>query len=226
MAIAKRDQLEVDIRLQQLAKEHQSPISVMAIDKGREIGDHLLSGAVMDPRGLDELLPSWRSDAPIEALVTSDALWYLTPNRRVLAPTLPPVMRNRGKYVLSVQKLGKWLGGIAVDLGAEVFASFAGQSLLLDGDRVVGVRTGDKGVDSHGQPKSNYEAGSDILAKIVILCEGARGSLTKDACGKAWSQHRSRSTSLRCRRQGAMAMPRRERAGRKRDSHAWLPASR
>lgn len=196
--MAKRDQFDVDvlivgagpaglaaaIRLEQLANERRSEISVMAIDKASEIGDHALSGAVMDPRGLDELLPDWRSSAPIEAPVTSDVLWYLTPDRRVVAPMLPPMMNNHGKYVLSVQKLAKWLGGIAMDLGADVFASFAGQSLLLDGDRITGVRTGDKGVDAHGQPKSNYEPGPDILAKIVILCEGARGSLTKDAVAK------------------------------------------
>ncbi len=191
-----RDTLEVDvlfvgagpaslagaIRLCQLAKEHSREISVMVIDKGGEIGAHGISGAVLDPRALDELLPNWRElQAPIESEVTSDALWFLTSGGKIAAPIVPPMMNNSGKYVASLQKLTKWLGEQAESLGADVFPSFPGQELLWDGDRVIGVRIGDKGVDKDGHPKANFEPGPDLFAKIVILGEGPRGTLTKQA---------------------------------------------
>ncbi|MGH7706697.1 MAG: 4Fe-4S dicluster domain-containing protein [Vulcanimicrobiaceae bacterium] len=196
--MAERDQLEVDvlivgggpaglaaaIRLRQLAAERNAELSVMLIEKGGEIGNHGLSGAVLDPRSLDELLPDWREQAPIEAPVTSDALWYLTERGKIAAPIIPPMMNNHGKFVASLQKLTKWLGGVAEGLGADVFAAFPGQELLWDGDRVIGVRVGDKGVDHNGQPKSNYEPGPDLLAKVVILGEGPRGTLAKQAVAK------------------------------------------
>ncbi|MDP9018446.1 MAG: electron transfer flavoprotein-ubiquinone oxidoreductase [Candidatus Eremiobacteraeota bacterium] len=191
-----RDNLEVDvlfvgagpaslggaIRLCQLAKEHNREISVMVIDKGGEIGSHGLSGAVMDPRALSELMPDWKErGAPVESEVTSDALWYLTKSGKIAAPIVPPMMNNSGKYVTSLQKLTKWLGEQAESLGADVFASFPGQELLWDGDRVTGVRIGDKGVDKHGKPKANFEPGPDLFAKITILGEGPRGTLAKQA---------------------------------------------
>lgn len=193
--MAERDSLEVDvlfvgagpaslagaIRLMQLAKAAGKELEVLVIDKAGEIGNHGLSGAVMDPKALDELLPNWRDEAPVESPVTGDQLWLLTENGRIKAPIVPPMMNNHGKYVASLQKIVKWLSEKAEEAGAQVFGEFPGQELLWDGDRVIGVRTGDKGLDKHGNPKPNYEPGADILAKIVVLGEGPRGTLTKQA---------------------------------------------
>ncbi len=190
-----RDRLDVDVlfvgagpaglagalHLSRLAKTAGRDLEVLVIEKGGEIGNHGISGAVVDPRGFDELLPDWRDTAPVESIVTSDELWYLTERGRIKAPFTPPPLRNDGKYVASLQKLSKWLGERAEEAGAQVFPAFPGQTLLWDGDRVVGVRTGDKGVDHNGQPKSNYEPGADLYAKVVVLCEGPRGTLSKQA---------------------------------------------
>jgi electron-transferring-flavoprotein dehydrogenase len=196
--MTERDQLEVDvaivgagpaglaaaIRLRQLAKGAGSELSVMVLEKAGEIGNHGISGAVLDPRALDELLPDWLQWAPIEAAVASDALWYLTPGGRIVAPFLPPMLDNRGKYVVSLQKLTKRLGEIAQEMGVDAIASFPGQELLWEGDRVIGVRIGDKGMDRDGNPKPNFEPGPALLARAVILAEGPRGTLTKQATAK------------------------------------------
>jgi len=196
--MAERDQLEVDVlfvgagpaslagalRLGQLAKDAKRALEILVIEKGSEIGSHGISGAVMDPRALDELLPDWRESAPVESPVTTDELWYLTSGGRIKAPITPPPLRNHGKYVASLQKISKWLGDKAEEAGAQVFPAFPGQELLWDGDRVIGVRTGDKGLDHNGNPKSNYEPGADILAKVVVLGEGPRGTLAKQAIAR------------------------------------------
>ena len=169
------------IRLMQLAKAARRTLDVLAIDKSGEIGSHGLSGAVLDAKALDELLPDWRAEAPVESEVTSDQLWFLTEKAKLKAPIVPPMLNNHGKYVASLQKLVKWLGEKAEAAGAQVFPAFPGQELLWDGDRVIGVRTGDKGLDKDGNPKPNYEPGADILAKIVVLGEGPRGTLVKQA---------------------------------------------
>ena len=196
--MAERDSLDVDvlfvgagpaslagaIRLMQLASAAGKALEVLVIEKAGEIGNHALSGAVMDPKALDELLPEWRSDAPVEAPVSGDQLWLLTERGRVKAPIVPPMMNNSGKYVASLQKIVKWMAAKAEDAGAQVFGEFPGQELLWDGDRVIGVRTGDKGLDKHGNPKPNYEPGADIRAKIVILGEGPRGTLAKQAVAR------------------------------------------
>ncbi|MBV8067059.1 MAG: electron transfer flavoprotein-ubiquinone oxidoreductase [Candidatus Eremiobacteraeota bacterium] len=190
-----RDRLEVDvlfvgagpaslagaIRLGQLAQEAGRALEILVIEKGGEVGHHGLSGAVMDPRALDELLPNWRESAPVESAVTSDELWFLTSRAKIKAPFTPPPLRNHGKYVASLQKICKWLGEVAEESGAQVFPAFPGQELLWHDNRVVGVRTGDKGLDHNGQPKSNYEPGADIIAKVVVLGEGPRGTLAKQA---------------------------------------------
>jgi len=199
--MAERDQLEVDvlivgggpaglaaaIKLRQLAKERgREDLGVMLIEKSGDVGSHGISGAVVDPKGFDELLPGWRDSAPIEAPVGPDAMWYLTPTGKIAVPPLmvPPPLKNAGKYVSSLQRLTKWLGGVAEELGADVFPAFPGQELLWDGDRVIGVRVGDKGVDHNGNPKPNYEPGPDLLAKVVIIAEGVRGTLAKQAIAK------------------------------------------
>jgi len=200
--MAERDQLEADvlivgggpaglaaaIKLRQLAKAAgRDDLEIYLVDKGREIGAHGISGAVLDPKGLDELIPDWLETAPVESAVTSDAMWYLNPNGSKLAVpgfAMPPMMKNHGKYVTSLQKLTKWLGGIAEEHGVSLLPEFAGQELLWDGNRCIGVRVGDKGVGHDGKPKSNYEQGPDLLAKVVILSEGVRGTLAKQAIAK------------------------------------------
>lgn len=194
-----RDTLEVDvlfvgagpaslagaIHLSRLAKQHNREISVMVIEKAGEVGNHGISGAVLDPRALDELLPDWRErNAPVEAPVSSDALWFLTERGKIAAPIVPPMMNNTGKYVASLQRITKWMGSLAEEAGADVFPSFPGQELLWDGERIVGVRIGDKGVDHNGNPKANYEPGADLFAKVTILGEGARGTLAKQAISR------------------------------------------
>ncbi len=196
--MAERDSLEVDvlivgagpaglagaIRLMQLAKDAGKELEVLVIEKAAEIGNHGLSGAVLDPRALDELLPDWRASAPVESPVTHDELWMLLGNSKIKAPIVPPMMNNSGKFVASLQKIAKWMASQAEDLGAQVFGEFPGQELLYDGDRIIGVRTGDKGLDKHGNKKPNYEPGADIFAKVVVLGEGPRGTLTKQAVSR------------------------------------------
>jgi electron-transferring-flavoprotein dehydrogenase len=193
-----RDTLEIDvlfvgggpaclagaIHLRQLAVASGQDISVMVIEKGAEIGHHGLSGAVVDPRALRELFADTDITEGLDAPVVSDALWLLTQQAKVAAPFVPPVLANRGKYVASLNRLTHWLGQQAEAAGADVFAAFPGQSLLWDGDRVIGVRVGDKGVGHDGRPKSNYEPGPDLLAKVVVLGEGPRGTLTKTAVAR------------------------------------------
>ena len=194
-----RDRLDVDvlfvgagpaslagaIRLGQLAAEQKQALEILVIEKGGDIGSHGISGAVMDPKGIAELLPDWlQRGAPVESPVTSDELWFLTANGKIKAPFTPPPLNNHGKYVASLQKMAKWLGEQAEAAGAQVFAEFPGQELLWDGDRVVGVRTGDKGVAHDGTHKANYEPGADIYAKVVVLGEGVRGTLAKQAIAK------------------------------------------
>jgi electron-transferring-flavoprotein dehydrogenase len=191
-----RDQLEVDvlfvgagpaslagaIRLGQLAKAAGTALEILVIEKAAEIGNHALSGLVLDPKAIAELLPDWlERGAPVDAPVGRDEIWYLTPGGKIKAPFTPPVLDNRGKYVASLQRLTKWMGQQAEEFGAQVLGEFPGQELLWKGDRVVGVRTGDKGLDHDGNPKPNYEPGADILAKVVVLGEGPRGTLAKQA---------------------------------------------
>jgi len=181
------------IRLAQLYREHNAALkagtrsgpelsadNILVIDKARNIGDHGISGAVMDPRAMQELFGDFIAlGCPVESPVRSDQLWFMTRAGRLRAPLLPPPMNNRGKYVASLNKLVKWLAEKAGSLGVQVLAEFPGQSLLYDGERVAGVRVGDKGLDKNGQPKANYEPGPDLRAKLTVLGEGPRGTLAK-----------------------------------------------
>ncbi len=155
-------------------------VSIAVLEKASEIGAHGISGCVLDPRALRELVPDYREKgAPIESDVTSDDLYYFTSGGQIRFPILPPPLQNHGNHVVSLGSLEKWLGGLVEATGAYVLPGMAAVEGLFEGDRMVGVRTGDKGIDRHGNRKSNFEAGSDVRAKVTVLCEGVRGSLAK-----------------------------------------------
>ena len=164
--------------------EEKKEISIAVLEKGKEIGSHGISGAVMDPRAIAELMPDWlERGCPVESPVTTDAFWYLTENRKIAAPIMPPPLQNHGNYVVSLGEVVRWLAPIVGEMGVDLFAEFAATRVLVEDGRVVGVRTGDKGIDKLGQPKANFEPGVDVRAKLTILAEGPRGTLAKQVAG-------------------------------------------
>src|SRR6201987_2909120 len=175
------------LRLSQLIDEHNaknpdgqlSKETIYVLEKAREVGQHCLSGALLDPRSMRELLPGFEKEAPIDAQCSKEAVYFLTAKGKFKLRITPPPLRDHGNYIISLNKFVKWLGGKVEETGITVFTGFAGSELLFDGERVAGVRTDDKGVDKQGQPKPNFEPGYDLKAKITILAEGTRGSLTK-----------------------------------------------
>lgn len=176
------------LHLSRLFEQHNSagrapallPENICVLEKARELGAHQLSGAVIDPRGLAELIPDFKKSAPLDALVTQDTAYFLTPNHAWKLPITPPPLRNHGHYIVSLNKLIKWLGGLVEKAGVNIFTEFAGASMIYEGKSVAGVITGDKGLDKNGKPKSNYMPGYEVRAKITVLAEGPRGSLTKE----------------------------------------------
>jgi electron-transferring-flavoprotein dehydrogenase len=163
--------------------ERLSPENIYVLEKAREIGAHQLSGAIMDPRGLRELVPDFERTAPPGALdtsVTDDAAFFFTARSAWRFPITPPPLRNHGNYVVSLSRLVKWLGGLVEKAGVNLFTQFGGAQLIYEGEGIAGVITEDKGVDKSGQPKDNYTPGYELRAKVTVLAEGPRGSLTKD----------------------------------------------
>ncbi len=155
---------------------------ICLIDKAAELGAHSLSGAVMDPKALNALLPEWRTmepKAPVEAEVHDDYLLWLTERGGFKAPFTPPPLKNHGNYVISLNKMVGWLGGVAEEKGIQVFPGFPAAKLQRDGAKVQGVQLADSGVGKDGQQKGNYEPGGILAAKMTVLTEGTRGSLTK-----------------------------------------------
>src|SRR6202167_6326636 len=154
--------------------------NIYVLEKAREIGAHQLSGAIMDPRALRELVPDFEKTAPLDTPVTGDAAYYFTENGSFKLPITPPPLQNHGNYVVSLNRLTKWLGGLVEKKGVNLFTQFAGASLIYEGDGIAGVFTEDKGVDKNGHPKDNFTPGYELRAKVTVLAEGPRGSLTKD----------------------------------------------
>src|SRR5690349_8125862 len=193
--MAQRDVLEVDAvivgdgpaglaaayHLRKLNKD----LSIAVLEKGKEIGAHIISGAVMDPRGINELMPDWKEKgAPVEKPVDEDHVLYLTRSRKFGLPIVPAPLQNHGNSIISLNKFIRWFGEQVEQSGVDIFAGFAGADLLIEGDKVVGVRTGDEGIDKRGNKKGNFEPGIDIRAKVSIMAEGSRGSLTKQLVKK------------------------------------------
>ena len=169
------------IHLKRLLSKSGKEASVAVLEKASEIGAHSLSGAIVDPRALRELFPDFPdTDLPFEAEVSEEHLYYLTENKKIPFPFVPPSMSHHHCFVTSLGKLTRWLGNKCENEGVDIFCGFAGTKLLYEGEQVVGVRTGDRGIDKNGEKKPQFEPGADIRAKVIILGEGTRGSLTKN----------------------------------------------
>ena len=194
MALPEREAMEFDvvivgagpaglataIRLKQIAAD----VSVVVVEKGSEVGAHILSGAVIDPSGLDVLVPGWRDDAarPLKTPVERDEFMFLTKNSGVTLPNLffPKFMSNHGNFVGSLSNVTKYLGAKAEELGVEIYPGFPASEVLYDeAGAVVGVATGDLGIGKSGEPREDYTRGMELRAKYTVFGEGARGSLTK-----------------------------------------------
>ncbi len=173
--------LSAAIRLAQLARDNDRELSIVVVEKGSEVGAHILSGAILETRALDELLPDWKQlGAPLETPATDDRFLYLTEQKAIRMPT-PPQMHNEGNYIISLGNLCRWLAEQAENLGVEIFPGFAAAEVLYDDQgRVRGIATGDMGRDKEGNPGPNFEPGMELLAKQTLFSEGCRGSLTKE----------------------------------------------
>ncbi|MBI5836898.1 MAG: electron transfer flavoprotein-ubiquinone oxidoreductase [Candidatus Eisenbacteria bacterium] len=178
------------IHLAQLAAGHNEAagaggkklpeLNIAVIEKGAEVGSHGLSGAVMDPRGLDELLPDWRArGCPVESPVTSDDVMLLTAGGQFRLPVVPAPLQNHGNSVVSLGNLVRWMAVQAEELGVNVFPGFPAREPLLESGKLLGVRCADTGLNRSGQPKGGHQPGADLLARATVLCEGPRGTVTK-----------------------------------------------
>lgn len=172
--------LSAAIRLKQLAQQNNKEISVCILEKGSEVGAHLLSGAVLEPRALNELIPDWKEKgAPLNTQAGEDKFLFLTKTKSFRLPT-PPTMHNHGNYIISLGVFARWLAEQAQALGVEIYPGFAAAEILYNDDgSVKGVATGDMGVDRHGQKTAAYQPGMELHAKQTVFAEGCRGSLTK-----------------------------------------------
>ncbi|MFW6147074.1 MAG: 4Fe-4S dicluster domain-containing protein [Thermodesulfobacteriota bacterium] len=160
-------------------------ITIALIEKGTDIGAHSISGAIMDPIALKELVPDFMDKgAPLDSEITKEEVSLLTKKGRIRSPIIPPPLNNHGNYIISLSKLAHWLGGLVEESGVDIFPGFAATETLYDGNTVIGVRTGDKGIGPDGEKKSNFEPGIDLRAKITIFGEGSRGSLAKELIKK------------------------------------------
>src|SRR3954447_1581616 len=159
------------LHLARLVKEDKSlgDVEIAVIEKGATVGAHILSGAVMDPRALSELIPDFAEQgAPLESPVKEDFFLYLTEKRALRSPITPPPLKNHGYYIVSLNRLTSWLGEKCEEAGVNISPEFPGAEMLYgEDDRVIGVRTGDKGIDKEGEPKENFEPGVNLHAKVT-----------------------------------------------------------
>src|SRR5579863_1483579 len=176
--------LAAAIRLKQLAAAAGSELAVCVIEKGSEVGAHILSGAVFEPRALNELIPDWRArGAPLTTPAKDDRFLFLTATRSFRLPT-PPQMHNHDNYIVSLGNVCRWLATQAEELGVEIYPGFAAAELLEEDGRVVGIATGDMGIGKDGQPTENFQRGMELRARYTLLAEGCRGSLSKQLIRK------------------------------------------
>lgn len=158
---------------------------IVVLEKGQEIGAHSLSGAVLNPAALKELIPNYKElGCPVESEVVEDAVHYLTEKSAFKLPLTPPPFHNVGKSIISISKFNRWLGQQCESKGINIFPGFAAVEALYDGDKIIGVRTGDKGRDKEGKPKANFEPGLILKSKLTVFAEGTRGSLFKQVSKK------------------------------------------
>ena len=205
-AVEEREVMEVDVlfvgggvaclsgalHLANLVKQHNEKVEqggegekldelmIAILDKGAYPGAHMISGAVMDPVALKELMPDFLDrGAPLEGEVTKEDIYLMTKGGKIRFPITPPPLNNHGNYVISISKFIEWFAQVVEEKGVDIFPGFAGTEVLYDGDRVMGVRTGDKGIGPDGEKKANFEPGIDLQAKVTVFGEGSRGNLTK-----------------------------------------------
>ncbi len=173
--------LSAALRLAQLQKQQGGePLSIAVIEKAPDAGRHQLSGALLDPSTLHELIPEYESKgAPLGTPVDNDNIYFLTQKSKFRLPITPPPFQNHGNYIISLSHFTKWLASQVEAEGIDLFWGFPGQHVLYEGSRVIGVRTGDRGLDKHGKPKGAFEPGADIHAKVTIFADGVRGHLTR-----------------------------------------------
>src|SRR5260221_10012725 len=171
------------IRLKQLAAQKAVELGVCVIEKGSEIGAHILSGAVMDPRALEELLPDWKEKgAPLNTPVTEDRFIFLYETGALQFPgfLLPGCFKNHGNYIISLGNLCRWLGKQAEALGVEIFPGFAAKEILFQNNSVIGVATGDLGIGKKGEKTGAYQPGMELHGKYTFFAEGCRGQLGRE----------------------------------------------
>lgn len=169
--------LSAAIRLKQLCREKDVDLSVCVVEKGAEVGAHILSGNVFEPRALDELIPEWKqTKAPIDTPVSSDKFWLLTRDR---ALSLPSPFDNKGNYVISLSQLVRWMATKAEELGVEIYPGFAASEILYKNHEVVGIATNDMGIAKDGSRKDNFQHGVELKGRVTLLSEGCRGSLSE-----------------------------------------------
>jgi len=175
--------LSTAIRILQLAQEHEKEITLCVVEKGSEVGAHILSGAVFETKALDELIPDWKEKgAPLTTPVTADNIYVLNnAEKGIKVPGMfaPKTMHNHGNYIISVGNLTRWLGEQAESLGAEIFPGFAASELIIEEGKVAGILTGDMGIDKEGNKKDGFMPGMELRAKYTVFSEGARGHLGK-----------------------------------------------
>ena len=191
-------------------EEPLEPPVILVIEKAASIGDHQLSGGVMNPVAIKELMPDYKAQGfPIEQTCTSDHFWLFTRSGTIKSPIVPPNFQKKGYHVVSLSNVVKWLAEKCEEMGIEIYPGFAAAEPLIEGDRVVGVRTGDMGIDRDGKPKANYQPGMDIIAGVTVFGEGVRGSCTKQLVDR-FELARQEPADLRDGHQGDLARQARE----------------
>ena len=178
--------LSASIKLAQLAKKNNKELNICIVEKGSEVGAHILSGAVLETKALDELIPDWKSkDSPLKVEAKKDNFLLLTKNKSFKLPT-PPQMKNNGNYIISLGNFCRWLAKQAEELGVNIFSGFAASEIIYDNkiNKVIGIRTGDQGIDKNGKQLENFQQGYDLFSKQTIFAEGCHGSLTKELINK------------------------------------------